>query len=101
MFASVSNLVLRFSDSCRHHPGQPVFHDAYKGWGCCNKKCTDFTEFLNIKGCTLSKHSNIKPPEPEKPKPQEVPEIIELPKPIVTERLKRPPLDTSLVSCLT
>ncbi|KAG5868213.1 hypothetical protein JTB14_015997 [Gonioctena quinquepunctata] len=54
-------------DSCRHHPGEPVFHDAYKGWGCCKKKCTDFTEFLNIKGCTLSKHSNVKPPEPEKP----------------------------------
>ncbi|KAG7213522.1 hypothetical protein KM043_002788 [Ampulex compressa] len=51
---------------CIHHPGYPVFHDAYKGWSCCNKKCTDFTEFLNIKGCTKSYHSNVKPPEPEK-----------------------------------
>ncbi|KOC69964.1 Cysteine and histidine-rich domain-containing protein [Habropoda laboriosa] len=52
---------------CIHHPGYPIFHDAYKGWSCCNKKCTDFTEFLNIKGCTKSCHSNVKPPEPEKP----------------------------------
>ena len=36
------------ADSCAHHPGVPVFHDAYKGWSCCKKKCTDFTEFLNI-----------------------------------------------------
>ncbi|XP_024938126.1 cysteine and histidine-rich domain-containing protein isoform X2 [Cephus cinctus] len=54
-------------DECVHHPGVPVFHDAYKGWSCCNKKCTDFTEFLNIKGCTKSGHSNEKPLEPEKP----------------------------------
>lgn len=39
----------KFLDSCTFHPGNPVFHDAYKGWSCCNKKCTDFTEFLNIK----------------------------------------------------
>lgn len=36
-------------DDCLHHPGAPFFHDAYKGWSCCKKKCTDFTEFLNIK----------------------------------------------------
>lgn len=52
---------------CVHHPGQPVFHDAYKGWSCCNKKCIDFTEFLNIKGCTKSRHTNEKPIEPKKP----------------------------------
>lgn len=57
----VSNLkqIYKFTDECRHHPGHPVFHDAYKGWSCCNKKSVDFTEFLNIKGCTLSKHSNV------------------------------------------
>lgn len=48
-------------DSCRHHPGLPFFHDVYKGWSCCNKKSVDFTDFLNIKGCSLSKHSNVKP----------------------------------------
>ncbi|XP_042896206.1 cysteine and histidine-rich domain-containing protein 1 [Parasteatoda tepidariorum] len=54
-------------DSCQYHPGVPVFHDAYKKWSCCDKKTTDFTEFLNIKGCANSYHSNVKPPEPKKP----------------------------------
>lgn len=86
-------------ESCRHHPGQPVFHDAYKGWSCCNKKCTDFTEFLNIPGCTLSKHSNEKPPEPEKPPQPDIPdmEVIEV-KPIVPSSLKRPPFNTPMVT---
>lgn len=83
-------------DACIHHPGTPVFHDAYKGWSCCNKKCTDFTEFLNIKGCTISKHSNIKPPEPEKSKQQDIPdEIVEV-KPIVAPSLKRPRFDSPM-----
>ncbi|EEZ98197.1 cysteine and histidine-rich domain-containing protein morgana [Tribolium castaneum] len=84
-------------DSCCHHPGAPVFHDAYKGWSCCNKKCTDFTEFLNIKGCTKSKHSNVKPPEPEKPAKREadVNEVIEV-KPIVPTAKERPPFDTPM-----
>eukprot|EP00118_Oscarella_pearsei_P014274 m.121234 g.121234 ORF g.121234 m.121234 type:complete len:165 (+) comp37749_c2_seq55:228-722(+) len=53
--------------ACRFHPGDPYFHDAYKGWSCCQKKSVDFTEFLNIAGCTVSFHSNVKPSEPEKP----------------------------------
>lgn len=67
------------NDSCAHHPGSPIFHDAYKSWSCCKKKCIDFTEFLNIKGCTKSFHSNEKPPEPEKPAvdKSKVDEIIE------------------------
>uniref|UniRef100_A0A182TBM4 CHORD domain-containing protein n=1 Tax=Anopheles maculatus TaxID=74869 RepID=A0A182TBM4_9DIPT len=56
------------NEDCVHHPGVPFFHDAYKGWSCCNKKSVDFTEFLNIKGCTRGLHSNEKPPEPEKRK---------------------------------
>ncbi|KAI4458337.1 cysteine and histidine-rich domain-containing protein 1 [Holotrichia oblita] len=84
-------------DSCRHHPGEPFFHDAYKGWSCCNRKCTDFTEFLNIRGCTVSKHSNIKPIEPEKPA-QSVSdvEVIEV-KPI-QPAMKRPPFDTPMTT---
>ncbi|XP_012263523.2 cysteine and histidine-rich domain-containing protein morgana [Athalia rosae] len=71
-------------DDCTHHPGQPVFHDAYKGWSCCNKKCTDFTEFLNIKGCTKSSHTNVKPVEPEKPviDKSKASEVIEVRPPI-------------------
>uniref|UniRef100_A0A8D0BAL4 Integrin subunit beta 1 binding protein 2 n=1 Tax=Salvator merianae TaxID=96440 RepID=A0A8D0BAL4_SALMN len=52
-------------DSCLHHPGFPIFHDALKGWSCCKKRTTDFSEFLSIKGCTRGHHSNEKPPEPE------------------------------------
>jgi len=86
-------------DTCRHHPGLPFFHDAYKGWSCCNKKCTDFTEFLNIKGCTVAKHSNVKPPEPEKPAALEEPEkeIVEI-KPMVQPKIKRPPIDTPMTT---
>ncbi|XP_033111950.1 cysteine and histidine-rich domain-containing protein 1-like [Anneissia japonica] len=51
-------------DVCEFHPGGPIFHDAYKGWSCCKKRTTDFTEFLNIKGCTKGYHN------PEKPQPQ-------------------------------
>lgn len=51
-------VIILFEDACIHHPGVPIFHDAYKGWSCCNKKSVDFTEFLNIKGCSRSKHSN-------------------------------------------
>ncbi|KAH8306365.1 hypothetical protein KR018_009162 [Drosophila ironensis] len=84
-------------ESCRHHPGEPFFHDAYKGWSCCNKKSVDFTEFLNIKGCTLAKHSNVKPPEPEKPVKEESPkdEVIEVRAPI-QDALPRPPIDSPM-----
>jgi hypothetical protein len=54
-------------DSCVYHPGGPVFHETYKSWSCCGKKTTDFTEFLNFKGCAKGKHNPEKPPEPEKP----------------------------------
>lgn len=54
--------------SCIHHPGVPVFHDALKGWSCCKRRTTDFTDFLNIPGCSKGKHSNEKPQQPIKPK---------------------------------
>uniref|UniRef100_A0A1E1XVM0 Putative cysteine and histidine-rich domain chord-containing zinc binding protein n=1 Tax=Amblyomma sculptum TaxID=1581419 RepID=A0A1E1XVM0_AMBSC len=54
-------------DACVHHPGKPVFHDAYKSWSCCKARTTDFTEFLNIKGCVKSYHQDQKPPESPKP----------------------------------
>lgn len=87
-------------ESCIHHPGIPFFHDAYKGWTCCNKKSVDFTEFLNIKGCTKAKHSNEKPPEPEKPAKQEVtieePPPEKIPEPVKKSTLARPPWDSPL-----
>ncbi|XP_039996269.1 cysteine and histidine-rich domain-containing protein 1 [Xiphias gladius] len=54
-------------DSCLFHPGVPIFHDALKGWSCCKKRTTDFSEFLSIKGCTVGRHSNEKPQEPLRP----------------------------------
>ncbi|XP_073331172.1 cysteine and histidine-rich domain-containing protein 1 [Pagrus major] len=54
-------------DSCVFHPGVPIFHDALKGWSCCKKRTTDFSEFLSIKGCTRGRHSNDKPLEPLRP----------------------------------
>ncbi|XP_041635855.1 cysteine and histidine-rich domain-containing protein 1 [Cheilinus undulatus] len=54
-------------DSCVFHPGVPIFHDALKGWSCCKKRTTDFSEFLSIKGCTRGHHSNEKPQEPLRP----------------------------------
>jgi len=50
-------------EACRYHPGGPVFHDALKGWSCCEKRVTDFSEFLNLPGCTAGFHSKEKPAE--------------------------------------
>lgn len=88
-------------DSCRHHPGAPFFHDAYKGWSCCSKKSVDFTEFLNIKGCTLTKHSNVKPPEPEKPAKDEKEADKEVEVEVrapMRESLPRPAIETPLTA---
>uniref|UniRef100_A0A8B9CW38 CHORD domain-containing protein n=1 Tax=Anser brachyrhynchus TaxID=132585 RepID=A0A8B9CW38_9AVES len=69
-------------DSCLYHPGVPIFHDALKGWSCCKKRTTDFSEFLSIKGCTKGFHCKEKPPEPlqeessDKPKAKPVAEFI-------------------------
>ncbi|KAI1283133.1 Cysteine and histidine-rich domain-containing protein [Halotydeus destructor] len=84
-------------DSCLHHPGIPFFHETYKGWTCCNKKSTDFTEFLNIRGCENSKHSNVKPPEPEKPvETVTQPEPEEIRKPVYVP-MERPPANSPMV----
>uniref|UniRef100_A0A8D8SBL2 Cysteine and histidine-rich domain-containing protein n=1 Tax=Cacopsylla melanoneura TaxID=428564 RepID=A0A8D8SBL2_9HEMI len=88
---------LNDNDACVHHPGIPVFHDAYKGWSCCNKKCTDFTEFLNIKGCTTSPHNPVKPTEPDKyiPDKSTAKEILEVRAP-EPKAMERPSIDTPL-----
>ncbi|KAM6381511.1 integrin beta-1-binding protein 2 isoform 2-T3 [Pluvialis apricaria] len=88
-------------DSCLYHPGVPIFHDALKGWSCCKKRTTDFSEFLSIKGCTKGFHSKEKPPEPfsqeetlDKPKAKPVEEfIIQGPKSAEKMRRERPSSD--------
>ncbi|XP_063286912.1 cysteine and histidine-rich domain-containing protein 1 [Pelobates fuscus] len=96
-------------DSCTYHPGVPVFHDALKGWSCCKRRTTDFSDFLSIAGCTKGLHSNEKLPEPVKPevkttserkeladlKPKFNEHIIQAPKPI--ESIKRPSPDEPIV----
>ncbi|KAG7270563.1 hypothetical protein CRUP_000128 [Coryphaenoides rupestris] len=54
-------------EACTFHPGVPVFHDALKGWSCCKRRTTDFSDFLSIEGCTKGPHNKEKPPEPVKP----------------------------------
>ncbi|XP_067945767.1 cysteine and histidine-rich domain-containing protein 1-like [Watersipora subatra] len=72
------------ADACRYHPGHPVFHDALKGWSCCDKKSTDFSIFLDMPGCATGFHSNEKPaPAPKvesKPIPEEM--LIKGPPPV-------------------
>lgn len=76
-------------NACQFHPGGPIFHDALKGWSCCKKRSTDFTEFLNIPGCTKGQHNNVKPAEPEKPK-HDVIVQEEMPKPLKKPEPPRP-----------
>lgn len=41
---------------CIFHPGVPIFHEGMKYWSCCQKKTTEFSVFLNQRGCSLGKH---------------------------------------------
>ncbi|XP_074840086.1 cysteine and histidine-rich domain-containing protein 1 [Carettochelys insculpta] len=97
-------------ESCTYHPGVPVFHDALKGWSCCKRRTTDFSDFLSIVGCTKGPHNSEKPPEPVKPevkttserkeladlKPKFQEHIIQAPKPV--ETLNRPSPDEPMTS---
>ncbi|KAI5629172.1 cysteine and histidine-rich domain-containing protein 1 [Silurus asotus] len=92
-------------DACTYHPGVPVFHDALKGWSCCKRRTTDFSDFLSIAGCTKGPHNQEKPPETIKPevrtsgekkdvddfKPKFNESIIQAPKPV--ESIQRPSPD--------
>lgn len=44
---------------CCHHPGSPIFHEGMKFWSCCTKRTSDFSAFLNQKGCSEGKHKWI------------------------------------------
>uniref|UniRef100_A0A1I8AT20 Cysteine and histidine-rich domain-containing protein 1 n=1 Tax=Steinernema glaseri TaxID=37863 RepID=A0A1I8AT20_9BILA len=41
---------------CVHHPGVPIFHEGMKYWSCCQKKTSDFGNFLDQQGCTTGHH---------------------------------------------
>eukprot|EP00048_Salpingoeca_helianthica_P003679 m.69538 g.69538 ORF g.69538 m.69538 type:complete len:301 (+) comp12839_c0_seq2:1023-1925(+) len=55
--------------ACQYHPGGPIFHEGLKGWSCCPKRFSDFSDFLAYKGCTTGRHTDVKivvaPAEPE------------------------------------
>lgn len=42
--------------TCMHHPGVAVFHEGMKYWSCCQRKTSDFDNFLNQAGCTEGTH---------------------------------------------
>ncbi|VDD86800.1 unnamed protein product [Enterobius vermicularis] len=43
-------------EECLYHSGVPVFHEGMKYWSCCKKKTTNFSSFLEQKGCSVGKH---------------------------------------------
>ncbi|CAD5208862.1 unnamed protein product [Bursaphelenchus xylophilus] len=51
------------AEDCQHHPGQPVFHEGMKYYDCCNRKTSNFSAFLEQKGCTKGKHNFTKASE--------------------------------------
>ena len=46
---------------CQYHPGCPIFHEGMKYWSCCQRKTSDFDNFLSQEGCEVGKHLWIKP----------------------------------------
>jgi hypothetical protein len=42
--------------ACEYHSQGPVFHEGWKGWGCCPTRHLEFDEFLKIPGCTIGRH---------------------------------------------
>ena len=44
-------------DACKHHKGNPVFHDLVKYWSCCKQHETwDWDEFMKIPTCMVGRH---------------------------------------------
>ena len=41
---------------CKHHTGQPVFHDLKKSWSCCKKVVWDWDEFMKLPTCAEGLH---------------------------------------------
>lgn len=55
--AQYSPSASRDDEECVHHPGQPIFHEGSKGWGCCKKRVLEFDEFMKLPGCkTKGRH---------------------------------------------
>jgi hypothetical protein len=44
------------TEECRHHSGEPIFHETMKFWSCCQAKSLDFDDFLKLEGCVVGRH---------------------------------------------
>uniref|UniRef100_A0A2I3HF21 CHORD domain-containing protein n=1 Tax=Nomascus leucogenys TaxID=61853 RepID=A0A2I3HF21_NOMLE len=77
-------------NACTYHPGVPVFHDALKGWSCCKRRTTDFSDFLSIVGCTKGRRNSEKPPEPVKPEVKTTEKELSELKPKFQEHIQAP-----------
>lgn len=43
--------------TCNFHPGSAVFHEGMKYWSCCQRKTSDFSQFIAQVGCETGKHN--------------------------------------------
>lgn len=77
-------------EACLHHPGGPIFHEGLKGWSCCPKRFTDFTDFLGYKGCTKGRHTDAKPAAPA----AAAPEPLRAPIPLAEKKSEGPQRST-------
>lgn len=44
-------------NSCKYHPGEPIFHDLVKSWSCCKVETWDWDDFVKIVPCAVGKHN--------------------------------------------
>lgn len=42
---------------CKHHTGNPIFHDRKKLWTCCKQEAYDWDDFMKLPSCTVGKHA--------------------------------------------
>lgn len=54
------------SETCKFHPGVPIFHEGSKYWSCCVKRTTDFDVFMKQEGCQTGSHLWVKPSDEDK-----------------------------------
>jgi disease resistance protein len=43
--------------ACKHHTGNPVFHDRKKFWTCCKQEAYDWDDFVKLPSCAVGQHT--------------------------------------------
>lgn len=43
-------------EECKHHSGNPIFHDFKKSWGCCKATAYEFDQFMKLPTCQVGVH---------------------------------------------